>query len=219
MPLLLRMHTVELGMNNPRIATQGIRKLGLQRLAVIDPKSVGVGRWKTWLTDYQFNDEYPDDGYIWLTCVLALEAVDTGNFGVGCILIDRGGDVVVQAHNKVFDPYFRSDRHAEMVVMDELEDTQRKMTKLEGYVLYTSLESCPMCLSRLITSGVKTVLYAAPDITGGMVHKMKNLPPVWIDLAKRQVFRQAKCSQDLTNAANQIFLLNADELNEKLKSR
>lgn len=192
--------------------------MGLQQLATIDPKSIDIGKWKTWLTNYEFNDRHPDDRYVWLTCVLALKAVDTGNFGVGCILIDCGGNIVVWAHNKVFNPYFRSDRHAEMVVMDKLEDTNRKINKLTNYILYTSLESCPMCLARLITSGANTVLYAAPDITGGMVHKMKDLPPIWIELAKRQVFSQAKCSQDLINAANQIFLLNADELNEKLKT-
>ena len=76
-----------------------------------------------------------------------------------------------------------------------------------------------MCLARLITSGINTVLYAAPDEGGGMVHKVNDLPPVWIALAGGRFFGQAKCSEDLVNAANQIFLLNADELNRKLKNR
>ena len=103
--------------------------------------------------------------------------------------------------------------------MDEFEDTHQKVVGLEGYTLYTSLESCPMCLSRLITSGIGKILYAAPDPTGGMIHKMKDLPEVWTQLAQRQVFGRAQCTQDLTNAANCIFLLNANELNEELKRR
>ena len=196
-----------------------VRELGLQELATIDPKSADIGRWKTWLTDYQFRDEYPDDRYVWLTCVLALEAVNTGNAGIGCILIDGPGNVVVRGHNEVFSPYFRSDMHAEMVVMDKFEDTHRNITKLEGYTLYTSLESCPMCLIRLTSSGVNTVLYAASDMAYGMVHRMGELPLAWIELAERQTFGQARCSQDLVNAANKIFLLNIEELNEKLRSR
>jgi tRNA(Arg) A34 adenosine deaminase TadA len=196
-----------------------IRELGLQELATIHPRSADIGEWKTWLADYEFNDEYSDDRYVWLTCVLALKAVNIGNAGIGCILIDGAGNVLVRGHNGVFNPYFRSDRHGEMVVMDEFEDTHQDITKLQGYTLYTSLESCPMCLTRLISSGVNTVLYAAPDTAYGMVHKMEQLPPAWIELAERQTFGRARCSQDLINAANDIFLLNIDEFNERLRSR
>ena len=89
-----------------------------------------------WLANYQFDAEYSDDRYVWLTCVLALKGVNRDNAGVGCILIDDRGDVVA-----------------------------------------------------------------------------------WLELAKRQVFGQANCSQDLINASNQIFLLNIEELSEKLENR
>lgn len=206
-------------MDNSEEIIKKVREIGLQQLELIDSQSADVEKWKSWLMLYQFNDQYLSDGYAWLTSVLGLVAIDTGNFGVGAILVDGDGCVVCYAHNEVFNPYFRSDRHAEMAVMDKFENTHRDLTKPEGYSLYTSLESCPMCLSRLITSGIKTVLYVAPDVAGGMVHKMQDLPPVWIELAKRQIFTQAKCSDELLNAANQIFLLNVDELNTKLKTR
>jgi tRNA(Arg) A34 adenosine deaminase TadA len=196
-----------------------IRVFGLQELAKINPKTKAASRLKTWLTDYQFNQEYPDDRYIWLTDVLALRAVDLGNFGVGSILTDDNGNVIFQGHNELFNPYFRSDRHAEMVVMDKFEETHRKITKLEDYTLYTSLEPCPMCLVRLITSNVSTVLHAAPDMTGGMVHEIKHLLPFWNYLAEGKVFAQAMCCPELINAANEIFSLNVDELIEKLKNR
>ena len=103
--------------------------------------------------------------------------------------------------------------------MNKFEDTYRNVTKLASYTLYTSLECCPMCLVRLITSGVNTVLHAAPSTIAGMVHRMKDLPPRWVELAKHQVFGQTKCSQGLINAANQIFLINISELTEKLINR
>ena len=196
-----------------------IRELGLQGLLEIDPENESIGKWKNWLKNYQFNHEYPDDSYIWLTDVLALMAVNSGNFGIGSVLIDGSGDVIVQGHNEIFNPYFRSDRHGEMVVMDKFEETHRDVTKLEGYTLYTSLEPCPMCMARLITSAVNRVLYAAPDMTSGMVHRMEDMPPFWIELGKGKVFSHAKSSQELINAANEIFLLNLDELFEKLKNR
>lgn len=196
-----------------------IREFGIRELTKIDPKNERVGKFKTQLIDYQFNNQYADDRYIWLTDVLALRAVDSGNFGIGCILIGINGNVVVQGYNEVFNPYFRSDRHAEMVVMDKFEDTYREFTMLEDYTLYSSLESCPMCLARMIISGINKVLYAAPDMEGGMVHKIKDLPRFWVELGDGQIFSQADCSQELINIATEIFLFNVDELNEKIKNR
>jgi cytosine deaminase len=196
-----------------------IRESGLRELAKINPENRDIDEFKARLTEYEFDNAYPDDSYIWLADILALGAMNSGNFGVGCVLTDVNGNVVVQGHNEVFNPYFRSDRHGEMVVMDEFEDVHQNILSLEGFTLYTSLESCPMCLIRLITSGISRVLHAAPDVEGGMVHKMKYLPQFWIDLIAGQVFSQAKCSQELIDIANEIFLYNADELKEKLKNR
>jgi tRNA(Arg) A34 adenosine deaminase TadA len=201
------------------MTNERIRKIGLQELAKINPTNKNTYEWKTWLNDYQFNHEYADDKYIWLTNILALRAIVHYNFGVGSVLIDLYGNIVVQGHNEVLNPYFRSDRHAEMVVMDTFEDVHRGINKKKNYILYTSLEPCPMCLIRLITSDINTVLYAASDSRGGMVHKMQHVPPFWIELSKGKVFSRANCSQELINTANDIFLFNASELIEKIKNR
>jgi tRNA(Arg) A34 adenosine deaminase TadA len=190
-----------------------IRTLGLQELEKVSNTS----KWKTWLADYQF--VRPDDSFIWLTNILALKGVDDTNFGIGCILIDGNGNIVAYGNNEVFIPYFRSDRHAEMVVMNKFEDTHPYIHNKEVYTLYTSLEPCPMCLVRLITSDINKVLYAAQDSRAGMVSRMAEMPSLWIELSKEKVFSQADCSQGLINAANNIFLLNSDELLEKIKNR
>jgi tRNA(Arg) A34 adenosine deaminase TadA len=168
------------------MSNEQIRALGLQELEKISQANKNVADWKTWLTDYQF--VYPDDSFIWFTNILALKAVDDGNFGIGCILTDGNGNTVAQGNNEVFIPYFRSDRHAEMVVMDKFEDTNPDVHKREGYTIYTSLESCPMCLVRLITSDVDKVLYAAPDSRSGMVSRMAEMPSLWIELYEGKVF-------------------------------
>ena len=97
-----------------------IREIGLEYLAKNKPESDDIGKWKTWLTDYQFNSEYPDDGNIWLTCILALNGANSGNYGVGSILQNGDGSIVSWGHNEMFNPYFRSDLHAEMVVMNKV---------------------------------------------------------------------------------------------------
>src|SRR3954462_15651943 len=100
----------------------GMRSLGQERLLRVRPGARDVEAWKASLLAYQPRAECPDDAPVWLTCALALEAVATGNFGVGAILVDGSGHVAALGHNQVFSPHFRSDLHAEMVVLDAWED-------------------------------------------------------------------------------------------------
>src|SRR5262249_36951669 len=93
-----------------------------ERLATVDAATEPIAACKAYLLNYQPFADYADDIYAWLTCSLALEGVVTGNFGVGAILLDDRGQVVAQGHNEVFHPHFRSDRHAEMVVIDGWEN-------------------------------------------------------------------------------------------------
>jgi hypothetical protein len=42
---------------------------------------------------------------------------------------------------------------------------------------------------------------------------------MWIELARSQNFVKARCATELEEAAQHIFLLNAEELNERLRRR
>ena len=192
------------------------KKFGYELLAEITPENDDEQKIIGILENYVLKPTFVDEFYSWLSCILALHAVNKGNFGVGCVLVDQNGDVEFMGHNMVFTPYFRSDRHAEMVVMNKFEDKYKGSKSLNNYTLYSSLESCPMCLTRLITSGIGRVFYLAPDITGGMVHKIDDLPSIWTELTQSKVFDQATCSQQLQELAFEIFCLNADELNERI---
>jgi cytosine deaminase len=76
---------------------------------------------------------------------------------------------------------------------------------MKGIVLYTSVEPCPMCLTRIINSGIKEVRYAAVDETGGMATRFQDLPPFWKDLAEGISLKQAECSPELKTIARKLF--------------
>ncbi|AAM05941.1 nucleoside deaminase [Methanosarcina acetivorans] len=175
--------------------------------------------WKKWLQWYEFGSEFTDDPYAWLSVVLALKSVDSGNYGVGSILVDADGKVISMGHNLVYSPHFRSDLHGEMVALNLFENEHPNITTLEGYTLYTSLESCPMCLIRLISSGVNAILHVSSDPRAGMVGMIDFLPSLWRDLSTRQTFAKAACSEELSKAAMEIMLINAEELLEVLRKR
>jgi cytosine deaminase len=152
-------------------------------------------------------------------CAEALAAAHVGNYGVGAVLVDPDGKVVERGRNRAFYPRFRSDLHAEMDVMNAFEDACPPGADMRGYVLVTSLEPCPMCLARLLVSGVETVKYLAHDELGGMVTHMQHLPEAWQRLRERQQFLVADVSDELRGLATDLFLLNLESLREQLWSR
>ncbi|WP_240664769.1 nucleoside deaminase [Methanosarcina sp. MSH10X1] len=196
-----------------------IRDLGAEMLEKIGSQNKKIISWKSWLQKYNFLPEYPDDPYAWITDVLALQAVDSGNYGVGSILIGTEGKIAAMGYNRMYSPYFRSDLHAEMVTVNHFEDENPQIDTLKGYTLYTSMESCPMCLIRLISAGINRIFHVSPDPIGGMADAIPLLPPLWQELSGPQLFTKARCSAELSNAATEIMLINAEELLEILRKR
>lgn len=196
-----------------------IRNLGIDILKKICSQNENVNNWRSWLQEYNFLAEYPDDPYAWLTAVLALKSVDSGNYGVGSILIGTEGKLAAMGHNMMYSPYFRSDLHAEMVTLNSFEDENPQITTLKEYIFYTSMEPCAMCLIRLISAGINKVLYVSPDSIGGMVNAISLLPPLWKELSEPQIFSKARCSRELSNAATNVMLINAEELLDILRKR
>jgi tRNA(Arg) A34 adenosine deaminase TadA len=106
-----------------------------------------------------------------------------------------------------------------MEVMTKFEERFKEIENLKGITLFSSLEPCPMCFGRLITSGIKEIYYAAIDENGGMVQRLKDMPPEWKQLAQRQKFALAQCSSELKDIALQIFLSTVNENDMKLQNR
>ena len=154
-----------------------------------------------------------------LACREALAAAEVGNYGVGAVLVDPQGQVVEQGRNAVFVPRFRSDLHAEMVVMNAFEERYPATDNMRGYTLVCSLEPCPMCLARLLVAGVQTVKFLAYDELAGMVGHQHHLPAAWKRLWRRQEFVLADVSDRLRQFALDVFLLNLEACRQRILSR
>jgi cytosine deaminase len=151
-------------------------------------------------------------------CRLAIDAAELDSHGVGAALFDRDGQIIVEGRNEVHAGRFRSDLHAEMVVMNRYEELGRHRSEARNHTLVTSLEPCPMCMARLIVAGVGAVLYVAADAVGGMVQRRRALPPTFRALihSEGQDWRSADCSEELRTAAFEIWSASRERLNTQL---
>ena len=167
------------------------------------------------ITSYTLNKDHKDDSYALAVVKIALESIREGSGGIGACLVDgTTGEIVEYGRNRQFSPHFRSDFHAEMDLLNKYEDRVKKMNDPDNYnnprecknlVLVTSVEPCPMCLTRIINSGIKTVLYVVEDREGGMATRLDNLPPFWRGFAADREFRLADCSAELRQIAMDLF--------------
>ena len=93
------------------------------------------------------------------------KAIDNARNGIlkneggpfGAIIIDKEGNIIADGNNKVIienDPT----AHAEIIAIREA-CKKLKTYDLSDYILYTSCEPCPMCLSAIIWANIKEVYY------------------------------------------------------------
>lgn len=167
------------------------------------------------ISSYVIEKQHKDDGSALEVVKSALESIREGSGGIGACLVDSAtGEIVEYGRNRQHSPHFRSDLHAEMDLLNKYEDRAKKMNDPENFkktrecknlVLVTSVEPCPMCLTRIINAGIKTVLYVVEDKEGGMVTRLDNLPPFWKEFAADRDFRPADCSQELRQIAIDLF--------------
>lgn len=98
---------------------------------------------------------------------IAKEAAEKGinlNEGgpFGAVITDKEGNIISTGNNQVIkskDPT----AHAEIIA---IRNACKKINSydLSDYILYTSCEPCPMCLSAIIWSNIKEVYYACTRI-------------------------------------------------------
>jgi tRNA(adenine34) deaminase len=167
-----------------------------------------------------FQPQTPDDRFALVALQEALDAARESNFGYGACLVNKStGEVVELGHNHIFYPYFRSDLHAEMDVLNKYEErVNASDSRTSGLVMYCSGEPGPMALARIINAGIRKMYYLTESQEGGMVHMMDCLPPIWQEMAKGRDFRQADCSPQLADLSEKIINYSVDELNRRLKS-
>ncbi len=145
----------------------------------------------------------------------AVFSLKEGSGGIAACLVDGDtGQVVERGRNRQYNPYFRSDLHAEMDLLNRYENRARKRGSAgEGIdprqcgnlILYSSVEPCPMCLTRIINAGIRRMYYISPDLEGGMVRHMNRMPKFWREFAAGRDFGQAECSPALQRIAADLF--------------
>ena len=96
----------------------------------------------------------------------AEEGINRGEGGpFGAVIIDKEGNIISNGNNQVIknnDPT----AHAEIVAIRE---ACKKLNTydLSDYILYTSCEPCPMCLSAIIWANIKEVYYGCTKEDAG----------------------------------------------------
>ncbi len=167
------------------------------------------------IESYVPDERYRDDAFGLVVVKDAIVSLKAGSGGIGACLVDaKTGEVVERGRNRQYSPHFRSDMHGEMDLLNRYEDRVQKMgggnsgndpRQCGGLILFTSTEPCPMCLTRIINSGIQRMYYINPDLEGGMAHRMEQLPPFWQKFAAGRDFRQAECSPQLQKIAEDLF--------------
>jgi len=114
----------------------------------------------------------PHERWMRLALDEARAAVAEDEVPVGAIVV-AGGRVVASAHNQreqLGDPT----AHAEMIALTQAAAALGSW-RLEGCVLYVTLEPCPMCAGAILQARVPAVVWGAPDPKAGAVETLYRL--------------------------------------------
>jgi tRNA(adenine34) deaminase len=96
----------------------------------------------------------------------ARQAAAIGEVPVGAVLV-RDGSVLVEAHNLI-ETTSDATAHAEMLVLQEAARLTQSW-RLDGVVLYVTLEPCPMCAGAMALARIARLVYGTPDPRKGAV--------------------------------------------------
>lgn len=106
-----------------------------------------------------------DEYFMGRALAQAREALDAGEFPVGCVIVadDR---VVAEGHRTHSQGQANELDHAEVVALRELlsRDPAIERTRL---TVYSTMEPCLMCFATLLLNGVQRIVFAYEDVMGG----------------------------------------------------
>ena len=105
----------------------------------------------------------------------------------GAVIVDKNGNIISNGNNKVLisnDPT----AHAEIVAIREA-CKKLNTNDLSEYILYTSCEPCPMCLSAIIWSNIKEVYYACTRQDAGSIGFRDDLIYEYLEWKNRDLIK------------------------------
>jgi tRNA(adenine34) deaminase len=106
---------------------------------------------------------------IWMSLALAEAdaATEHGDVPVGCVIVDASGAELARDHNRrelLGDPT----AHAETLALRAAAGRIGHW-RLEGAVVYVTLEPCAMCAGALVSARIARLVYGPPDRKAGAV--------------------------------------------------
>jgi tRNA(adenine34) deaminase len=105
-----------------------------------------------------------DERYMRMALDEARQAVPSGDVPVGCVIVLEG-NVIGRAHNlreALQDPT----AHAEIVALRQAASAVGRW-RLDGAVVYCTVEPCPMCAGALVNARVRRLVYGVTDPKSG----------------------------------------------------
>ncbi len=116
--------------------------------------------------------EFPHQHFMKYALEQALAAYEADEVPVGAVIV-RGDRIIAAAYNQceqLRDPT----AHAEMIAITQAAESIGDW-RLEGCILYVTLEPCPMCAGAILQARIPIVVFGANDPKGGAVGSLFNL--------------------------------------------
>lgn len=113
------------------------------------------------------------EDYMRQALALAREAAAAGEVPVGCVIVDRAGQIIGRGRNRR-----EEDKsplaHAELAAITDACRSHGDW-RLKGARLYVTLEPCPMCAGAILNARIQRVYYGARDEVMGACGGVLNL--------------------------------------------
>jgi tRNA(Arg) A34 adenosine deaminase TadA len=114
------------------------------------------------------------------TLELAWESFRAGSLGIGAVITDAAGAIVVEGRNRLFEhptadaPLAGSTlAHAELDALSRV----RWRSVVDGHVLWSSLEPCLQCAGAIRFAGIGCVRYLCDDPVCDGLHRLPEISP------------------------------------------
>jgi len=108
-----------------------------------------------------------------LAIAQALKAYDEGEVPIGAVLIDEGGILICEEHNRI-EQLDDATAHAEILLLRE---GAKKIGRrnLSTCTIYVTVEPCPMCAGALMLCRLKRLVYGTTDSKFGACESLFNV--------------------------------------------
>ena len=112
---------------------------------------------------------------------LAAEALETGEFPVGCIMVHQYKVIASGTRSGTAAESRNETDHAEILALKRLAQLEDRPDPGK-ITVFCTLEPCLMCFGALLIAGIGEIVYAYEDVMGGGTHcDLSRLPPLYSD--------------------------------------